>query len=399
MASGEANESSFRKNSTASSTSNGHATRNIVPDGHRNFRCKYIESLGVKGTDVPNALDQILHVTSSPEKVLHIDLNRLRNVVSQFVLPFAYRERVWMLLLAMLPPVSQVDDFIVIEHKKLSADLERCLAVLNLQYKEEDMIDYSTEDLDGLPDSRAKNLALMHLLESGQLDLSKTSDQLLQVESASRFSRMAHVITELQHALNHDYWLLKEFLQYIDSLNSADIALRVLNELSTEEAALYRHLEGIEFSLAISNLPSSDKRSSSGDSSTSSVDGSLTSKNNSPGIASHAVIPFYLWLLTCFAGYVAASSLIKIWDRVITSSSFAIKILSILAKNLIKLHKKDIMATKEAKQIRQILLKVSLFFSTVCPESNLLYFEQQPLPNSQSEQLVNKVLEDSWEPI
>ena len=339
-----------------SSSINGHHNKETSggSGGLRNFRSCYYERVGLKAVDESKALESVLH---GPEgaggKVHHVDLTKVANITSRFPLPHVYRERIWMLLLGLVPPVSHFDLFILSEQKKLCHDLHRCLYLLNLVVSEDEEENEEEEEVS----ARAKNLVLMYLLETEQLDIKKNLKDNLDSVSAKRLLSMAQVLSDLTLPFDHDYWLLKEFIRLLSHINVLDLTHKILNEISQEDHSLYQHLE----SLSCLSTSSTGDSGTASCSSLASNGSASSSASGSPVNSTHFIIPFDSWFSTCFAGFITGCFLIKIWDRVVSPPS-SLKILSLMAKNLIILHKKEILETKDANQIRKLLLQVRLEF-------------------------------------
>jgi len=394
-------------------TSNGHSKdpkTSANNNSHRNFRNVYYERVGLRLVEAEKALDAILHGPDGlqeKEKPYQIDLNKLANFTSRFPLPNLYRERVWMLLLGLMPPVATPDQFILSEQKKLCHDLQRCLYLLNLTVEEED--DDGGDDEDYNCSSRAKTLVLMYLLEADEEGLEpincqtqeyKNPKEYFETSIGKRLLSMAQVFADtLTLPFEYDYWIFREFVRLNERLNLQDVIPKILSELLQEDAVLYSHLESLSnFSMNENGSTGSTPRSdscSSGSSRHSHVSSSSSGSQPEDGYQFHPLIPFESWFSTCFSGLVSGCFLIKIWDRVISPPS-ALKILALMAKNFVILHRKEILAMKEASQVRSLLLKVSVMIGM---KSSLTFNCLQPLPSGKSESLVVKVIDHAWEPV
>lgn len=137
-------------------------------------------------------------------------------------------------------------------------DLEDGLHVMNLYSSKREL--------------RGRVLTLMFLLEKSALRPNAVEEQLQSPEVQSLLSIATNLSENCGHRFQNDYWVLKEFVKFLNRVNLDYVRDRIRSDVAADEPLLYQHLK------STSSLP---------------------------------VIPCDSWLASCFSGSISQPFLMK----------------------------------------------------------------------------------------
>ncbi|KAM4706136.1 TBC1 domain family member 7 [Rhinophrynus dorsalis] len=263
-------------------------------DSQRNFRSVYYEKVGFRGVEEKKSLEILL-------KDDRLDLEKLCTFSQRFPLPSMYRILVWKVLLGILPSHQESHSVVMTYRREQYHDILHALQVIRF-------INESTP--------KTEVFLHMHHLEAGKLSRSHAFplDQDDEV-----FLAIASTMDEMVEDDVDCYWLIRSFVNHLDSKfkdSQPQLQKAFEHYLSLEDNRLGTHLKNIN---ALERLP------------------------------------YDLWFKKCFAGCLAASSLQRVWDKLVSGSC---KILVFVAVEILVTFKMKVMALNNADSINKFLEKI-----------------------------------------
>ncbi|XP_040209674.1 TBC1 domain family member 7 [Rana temporaria] len=279
-------------------------------DSQRNFRSVYYEKVGFRGVEEKKSLEILL-------KDDRLDIEKLCTFSQRFPLPSMYRILVWKVLLGILPPHQETHPEVMVHRKEQFYDVHHALQVMRF-------INDTTP--------QTEVFLRMHQLETGKLSRSQT--YLLEPEDEF-FLAIANMMEEMVDDEVDCYWLTKNFVHHLDTkFRDSQVAMQKGFEhyLNLEDSRLVAHLKACN---ALEKLP------------------------------------YDLWFRKCFASCLPASSLQRVWDKLVSGSY---KILVFVAVEIVLTFKMKVTTLNKSDSINEFLEKI--------PEDN-------------TDQIVNKAI-DLW---
>ncbi|XP_053570724.1 TBC1 domain family member 7 [Bombina bombina] len=266
----------------------------MTEDSQRNFRSVYYEKVGFRGVEEKKSLEILL-------KDDRLDIEKLCTFSQRFPLPSMYRMFVWKVLLGILPPHRETHAVVMEYRKQQYEDVHHALEVICF-------INESTP--------KTEVFLHMHHLETGKLSRSHTY---LNPEDEF-FLAIASTMEEMVEGDDIEcYWLIKCFVHHLDTKfrdSQPQLQKAFEHYLNLEDNRLVAHLK---------TCGAFDK------------------------------LPYNLWFKKCFAGCLPASSLQRVWDKLVSGSC---KILVFVAVEIILTFKMKIIALTTADSINEFLEKI-----------------------------------------
>ncbi|XP_075069188.1 TBC1 domain family member 7 [Mixophyes fleayi] len=263
-------------------------------DSQRNFRSVYYEKVGFRGVEEKKSLEILL-------KDDRLDIEKLCTFSQRFSLPSMYRILVWKVLLGILPPHQETHSVVMVYRREHYDDVRHALQVIRV-----------------INESTPKIEVLLHVynLETGKLSRSHIyplgpKDEL--------FLTIAGAVEEMVDDDVDCYWLIKNFVHHLDTKfkdSQPQLQKGFEHYLSLEDSRLVTHLK---------TCNALDK------------------------------LPYELWFWKCFAGCLPASSLQRVWDKVISGSC---KILVFVAVEILLTFKMKVIGLNNADSINKFLKKI-----------------------------------------
>jgi len=274
-------------------------------EDQRNFRNRFIERVGVRGVD-SKALEHLL----DDDK---FDITRVAQYVTRLPLTNANRERLWIILLGLVPSPSVLlknslqtacpkMGYIFNQRRRLAWTLEKGLLICGVLKPD---------------DSRATALVLMYLLFNGKLKSS--TEDILQTEEPRNLLAITQVFG-FEGRFTFDFWIMTEFLKFVKNLQISEKSIKESVKIhlnNSEDSALLRHL-------------------------------------TTTGVLS--MIPIDKWLKTWFAGFIHETAIIAIWDRLLGINPERLMLCTCV--KFITTKKDEIMKENKLQAIQKILEKV-----------------------------------------
>ncbi|CAI9552658.1 unnamed protein product [Staurois parvus] len=264
-------------------------------DSQRNFRSVYYEKVGFRGVEEKKSLEILL-------KDDRLDIEKLCTFSQRFPLPSMYRILVWKVLLGILPPHQETHLMVMVHRKEQFYDVHHALQVMRI-------INDTTPQTDVF--------LRMHQLETGKLSRSHT--YLLESED-ELFLAIANMMEEMVDDEVDCYWLTKHFVHHLDT------------KFRDSQAAMqkgFEHYLNLEDSRLVAHLKTCNALEK---------------------------LPYDLWFRNCFAGCLPASSLQRVWDKLVSGSC---KILVFVAVEVMLTFKMKVTALNKSDSINEFLEKVS----------------------------------------
>ncbi|KAG8442391.1 hypothetical protein GDO86_011256 [Hymenochirus boettgeri] len=221
-----------------------------------------------------------------------LDIEKLCTFCHRFPLPSMYRILVWKVLLGILPPHRESHQMVMEYRKEQYQDVYHALQVIRF-------INETTP--------KTQVFLHMHHLETGKLPRSQNyalePDNYLFLAIASTMEEMIDDDVDC-------YWLIRSFGTFRYKYKAFE------HYLCLEDNKLVTHLKAID---ALEKLP------------------------------------YDLWFKKCFAGCLSATSLQRVWDKLVSGSC---KILVFVAVEILLTFKMKVMATNNAGTINTFLEKI-----------------------------------------
>ncbi|XP_026856836.2 TBC1 domain family member 7 [Electrophorus electricus] len=264
-------------------------------DPQRNFRSAYYEKMGFRGVEEKKSLEILL-------KDNPLDVEKLSTFSQRFPLPSMYRIHVWKILLGILPPHSDSHSLVARYRQEQYMDMREALLAMRFVHK-------------ATPNTEL--YLRMYQLENQQL--SRRSELKQPGEEDEHFLAVAKAMGEIADDPVDCYWLIRCFVsqfnhKFGDTIPHLPKSLE--HFLSQEDSRLLAHLK---------------------------ASGSL------------AVLPYTLWFRRCFAGCLPESSLLRVWDKVISGSC---KILVFVAVEILLSYKIMLLGMSRPEAVENFLSNI-----------------------------------------
>ncbi|KAM8967321.1 TBC1 domain family member 7-like [Pelodytes ibericus] len=263
-------------------------------DSQRNFRSVYYEKVGFRGVEEKKSLEILL-------KDDRLDIEKLCTFCQRFPLPSMYRILVWKVLLGILPPHQETHSVVMMYRREQYQDVHHALQVIRF-------IDGSTP--------KSEVFLHMHHLETGKLPHSQAYP--LEPEDEF-FLAIANTMEEMVDDDVDCYWLIKNFVNHLDTK---------FRDSTTQLPRSFEHYLNLEDNRLVTHLKTHN----------------MLDK-----------LPYDLWFKTCFAGCLPASTLQRVWDKLMSGSC---KILVFVAVEILLTFKMKVMALNNSHSLNTFLGKI-----------------------------------------
>ncbi|KAM9307805.1 TBC1 domain family member 7 [Gastrophryne carolinensis] len=263
-------------------------------DSQRNFRSVYYEKVGFRGVEEKKSLEILL-------KDDRLDLEKLCTFSQRFPLPSMYRILVWKVLLGILPPHQETHSEVMVHRREQYSDVHHALQVIRL-------INEATP--------KTEVFLRMHQLETGNLS---SSQIYCQDPEDELFLAIASTMEEMVDDDVDCYWLTRNFMHHLNTkFRDSRVQMQKGFEhyLNLEDRRLVAHLKMYN---ALDRLP------------------------------------YDLWFRKCFAGCLCASSLQRVWDKLVSGSC---KVLVFVAVGIMLTFKMKVMGLTSSDRIHEFLQKI-----------------------------------------
>ncbi|CAH2058972.1 unnamed protein product, partial [Iphiclides podalirius] len=290
----------------------------------RNFRSSYYEKVGCRGVEEKKSLEILM-------KEKPWDRVKLKQFCLRFMVPAAYRNLVWKVLLDILPVYAESHKFVMEQRKKQYGDLLYAVDMLEL-------VDMSAP--------RTQILLAMWLLENEERKPPLFPET--NFNSADTFIPIAKTLVELYDNEVDVYWICKSLTEIVRGMQKDVLKLKegFQSMLEKEDVELFNHLVEIN-----------------------ALD----------------VLPLTKWFNCCFAGVLDDTSLPKIWDKV---CSGAPKILSFVAVMLVITLRRSILKAANGDEVLKCVLEIPEQCEEVVANKAIELWQYGAQP--QSDQLAKK---------
>ncbi|XP_017485663.1 PREDICTED: TBC1 domain family member 7-like [Rhagoletis zephyria] len=259
----------------------------------RNFRSSYYEKVGCYSVEEKKSLNKLLQDNIRNH-------SKLKQFCLSYTVPTAQRGLLWSIILGILPLHKNSMDYILEQRTAVYDDLLR--AVTMMQY-----IDQTT--------TKSKVLQTMWLLENGRL----LHPLIGPPEDDSNFMEIVKVLLQIFDNDVETYWIAKEFFACSKGIEQECSKLMELSQtlLKREDIELHNHLER----LGVYNT------------------GELVEK----------------WYVTCFAGVITDTALVKVWDKICGGSR---KIVVFVFLELVKTLRKHVLNCNSLLELKTLIEQV-----------------------------------------
>ncbi|XP_067626147.1 TBC1 domain family member 7 [Eurosta solidaginis] len=259
----------------------------------RNFRSSYYEKVGCYSVEEKKSLNKLLQDNIRNH-------SKLKQFCLSYTVPTAQRGLLWSIILGVLPLHKNSMDYILEQRTAVYEDLLR--AVTMMQY-----IDQTSP--------KSKVLQTMWLLENGRL----LHPLIGPPEDDNSFMEIVKVLLQIFDNDVETYWIAKEFFGLTKGIEKECAKLKELTEtlLKREDIEFYSHLE----KLGVFNI------------------GEVLEK----------------WYVTCFAGVVTDTALVKVWDKICGGSK---KIVVFIFLELVKTLRTHILNCNSINSLKTLIEKV-----------------------------------------
>ncbi|XP_064551097.1 TBC1 domain family member 7 [Drosophila montana] len=225
----------------------------------RNFRSSYYEKVGCFSVEEKKSLDKLLQDDIR-------NLAKLKHFVYTYTVPAQQRSLLWSLIMGIMPLHKSNTEYVREQRRQVYEDLLRAVTVMRC-------VDQDS--------SKSRDLVMhkMWLLENNRL-LHSSVRAGAQADD-NHFVEIVRTLLDIFDDEVDTYWIAKEFYQYTRDLKKECGKLKELTQilLKREDIGLFYRLE--QFGLFDVN--------------------SKLLEN---------------WYITCFAGVICETMLVKIWDKV-----------------------------------------------------------------------------------
>ncbi|XP_068090736.1 TBC1 domain family member 7 isoform X2 [Hyperolius riggenbachi] len=266
----------------------------MAEDSQRNFRSVYYEKVGFRGVEEKKSLEILL-------KDDRLDIEKLCTFSQRFPLPSMYRILVWKVLLGILPPHQESHAIVMVHRREQYYDVHHALQVIR-------MINEATP--------KPEVFLHMYQLETGTLPRSPTYS--LEPEE-ELFLAIAQTMEEIVDDDVDCYWLTKNIVHHLDTK---------FRESFTPMQKAFEHYLNLEDNRLLTHLKTNNALDK---------------------------LPYNLWFRKCFAGCLPATSLQRVWDKVVSGSC---KILIFIAVEIMLTFKMKLLTLNNAYSINNFLEKI-----------------------------------------
>lgn len=265
----------------------------MVDKNGRNFRTFYYDTLGLKNVEQRKALEILL-------KDDPIDLQRISTFSTRFTLPAVYRTHVWKVILGIIPPYHDAQQFVMQQRCEHFHDLQHALRVIR-----------KISDGDELP----YQMSMVFLLDEGAFRFVKVPKDLERKAEVMR--SVVQVFSEMFEDEVDLYWLSAKFMKCLDQsgLQLEKLANLIQYYLQAEDVHLHKHLLNID---------------------------------------AFNVLPHKRWFESGFAEDIPDSCMERIWDKVVSGSS---KILVFVAVSLLVFFRRQLLMEKSIQSVERFFCK------------------------------------------
>ncbi|XP_017105226.2 TBC1 domain family member 7 [Drosophila bipectinata] len=258
----------------------------------RNFRSSYYEKCLINSVEEKKSLNKLLQDDIR-------NLNKLKQFCMNYTVPNIHRSHLWALVMGILPLHKASTAYIHDQRREVYEDLLRAVTVLRCtEQKEKELVMHT-----------------MWLLESNRLWQGNTSCS-LQADDL-HFIEIVRTLLQIFTDDVETYWIAKGFYKYTRELKKECPKLKEQTQmlLRREDQALFLHLEQLGLFNANSTLLDT-------------------------------------WYITCFAGVICETVLVKIWDKVCGGSR---KIVVFLFIELVKDIKSLILKQNTLAEVKRLI--------------------------------------------
>jgi len=262
-----------------------------MADDKRNFRSYYYEKFGFRGVEEKKSIEILLN-----DKPL--DLEKLSQFCLRFPVPSMHRAFVWKVMLGVIPPYQDVQEFVL---KQRQEQYDELLSALRITRRIND------------DTPKSEVFLKMFLLENGKLKL-KDETQFAEEENQN-FLAIAIAFGKMFNSELDVYWLTRNFIKNLYKVKENGVMLyeNFLALLKKEDLEVYNHLEHIN---AIQ------------------------------------LLPFKSWQNCCFAGTLHDKFLEKIWDKVIGGSC---KVLPYVGVALLMTCRRPLLSYESSQEVNKYI--------------------------------------------
>ncbi|XP_061391941.1 TBC1 domain family member 7 [Musca vetustissima] len=258
----------------------------------RNFRSSYYEKVGCHSVEEKKSLNKLLQDNIRN----HV---KLKQFCLSYTVPTTHRSLLWNIILGVMPLHKNSTEFIMDQRKAVYDDLLRAVTIM--QY-----VNASTP--------KSKILLSMWQLENNRLLHSGPDDIADQV-----FAEIVKVLLQIFEDDVETYWLAKEFYACTLDIQQECPRLKELTQtlLKKEDIQLYNHLDNLD-------VFKSDQ---------------LLDR----------------WYITCFAGVINESTLVRVWDKICGGSK---KIVVFIFLEMAKALSDKAMKCKSSQEFKLLIEQV-----------------------------------------
>ncbi|XP_022215261.1 TBC1 domain family member 7 [Drosophila obscura] len=238
----------------------------------RNFRSSYYEKCLINSVEENKSLNKLLEDDIR-------NLNKLKQFCLNYTVPNLHRNCLWSLVMGILPLHRNSTDYIRDQRREVYEDLLRAVSVLR-----------------GVDQKKELVMHTMWLLESNRL-WHGNANATLQADD-THFIEIMRTLLQIFTNDVETYWIAKGFYNYTRELKKECPKLKEQTQilLKREDLSLFNRLEQL-------------------------------------GLFESTSVLLDNWYITCFAGVICETVLVKIWDKVVGGSR---KIVVFLFVELVK---------------------------------------------------------------
>ncbi|XP_053946428.1 TBC1 domain family member 7 [Anastrepha ludens] len=259
----------------------------------RNFRSSYYEKVGCYSVEEKKSLNKLLQDNIRNH-------SKLKQFCLSYTVPTAQRGLLWSIILGVLPLHKNSMDYILEQRTAVYEDLLR--AVTMMQY-----IEKTTP--------KSKVLQTMWLLENGRL----LHPLIGPPEDDNNFMEIVKVLLQIFDNDVETYWIAKEFFACTKGIEQECPKLKELTQtlLKREDIELNNHLDKL-------------------------------------GVFNSSEI-LEKWYVTCFAGVITDTALVKVWDKICGGSR---KIVVFIFLELVKTLRKRVLNCNSVLNLKTLIEQV-----------------------------------------
>ncbi|SPP82702.1 blast:Unconventional myosin-Ib [Drosophila guanche] len=247
----------------------------------RNFRSSYYEKCLINSVEENKSLNKLLEDDIR-------NLNKLKQFCMNYTVPNVHRNYLWSLVMGILPLHKSSTDYIRDQRREVYEDLLRAVSVLRCVQKKE-LVEHPKKKL-------GHTMHTMWLLETNRL-WQGNANATLQADD-THFIEIVRALLQIFTNDVETYWIAKGFYNYTRELKRECPKLKEQTQilLKREDLSLFNRLEQL-------------------------------------GLFESSSVLLDNWYITCFAGVICETVLVKIWDKVCGGSR---KIVVFLFVELVK---------------------------------------------------------------